>query len=783
MSDLKETTLRDFGGGWNVSDSDKSLSPRYQPVSDNVNRGTDGNFSVRYGTKLYWDMKQGVETVYTAEEVVITTVNSNGRIEIELTAHGFTDGDHITITSIDGTITGQLATNFEGHTFGVSVIDADNFAIYTRQVSTAADDSTVDMTFTHDTHLLGGEDIFGRYFNNSIIVFSNTGEIVRLLVDGVVEQVWNYTIADGLTLEPWGECSHVSAEIIKGRLIAVNGRLNDKPIAIEDDGTVNYLVDASTLSNGAIPRADFVIAVDQYVILVSTEYGTTMLEIGAKNTVMTCSREVDPGDAIEYDVGMMTQSAESAILGASVIRSKVFLGFADRTMLGIVGIYNTVGAVELHEPDFNDNMAEFGTFSHRSIVSLGNDLFCVGVNGVNSLELSRGSDQFVPTTVSDFIHPVLLRHLMRLSEEDRRTKVFSIFDNTARSYIMYVPKYSEEEFELLPDAVTITTTLQPYNLALLTIRKHVFDDGDYIDIAGIEDFNEYITGDLFNGRRRIRRVIDEDTLLIEVDEYPANNRAFGGDNITVNTVNDETIGYIYEYNSRLKIRRWTRYRGLQFRWGVRSQFNSMFYGWQGRVYRFGEVAAPYSADKIGDYTHRVYENSFDYEVGDRVLDSENGKVYECIVAHTSHDVNDFEFERGLHEDDWVEFLGFPITWELETPWTDFNKRKLNKQVEFVSFDTRGTAEFDFSIFTNSIRYDLVTAELSPVRTTRFIGEDRPGFGAGDQPWGGGRNTKQEWLHSMPSEGKLFRFRFSGSSIYPLRVNAVTLYYHLSKALT
>ena len=71
----------------------------------------------------------------------------------------------------------------------------------------------------------------------------------------------------------------MSAEIVRGRLIACNGAENDKPLAIEDT-TVNYLVDASTLANGAIPRADFVIAASQYVILVNTEYGATKLEIG-----------------------------------------------------------------------------------------------------------------------------------------------------------------------------------------------------------------------------------------------------------------------------------------------------------------------------------------------------------------------------------------------------------------------------------------------------------------------------------------------------------------------
>lgn len=791
MSRLTETTIRDFGGGWNVSDSDKSLSSRFQPVSDNVIRGTDGHFKIRQGYKLFSRMENGTVGNLAAGLFDFATISSTGTVRITRNGHGLSSGNHVTISGITAAINGISAEKLN-RTHGIVVNDANSFDIYVRAAATATSSVSVAASISFDTHILSGRTIFGRYYKDNLIVFAENGEIAAININGVATRIWSYDIAKALSVEPWAYSPRISAEIIRGRLIAVNGALNDKPLAI-DGVNVNYLVDASSLSNAAIPRAEFVIAASQYVVLVNTEYGPTMLEIGAKNTVFTGSRDPNPSDAVELDLGMMTQTVDNTILGASVIRSRVFIGFSDRSMLGSLGIYTESGGTQFHEPDFNDNIAEFGTFSHSSIVSLGNDMFCAGMNGINSLEVSRASGEFVPQTVSDFIHPVMLRHFFRLSEHDRRYRIFALFDPTSRHYMLFAPKYSTQVDTLPRDAVIASTTLQPHNLMYLRYPNHKVDAGDYLDISGVTDLNAFLPASLVNGRRRIRHVIDKSTIVIEVDQYPPNiNEAFGGTAIKISPVNDETVGYVYEYNPRLKIRRWTRFRGLDFDWGTRSQFNRVFFGKDGDIWQMGDTNSPYSADKLGDYTHAAYTNNYAYKKGDRVR-APDGLVFEVLKDLISPATGTLEDAVLADDTLWSEYVGIPINWELETAWSDFGMRKENKQIEHVGFDTSGESTFSFAIYTDSIKYDFESLLSDPNRTTSFdyvlqgatvfIGADGKGFGAGSQPFGGGRNTDQEWLYGMPVFGKLFRLRFSGASVHPLQINAVTMYYHKSKVQT
>lgn len=782
---LEETTVRDYGGGWDVSDSDKSLGSKFQPVSDNVVRQTDGSFSIRPGTQLFADMRQGTETVVAAASYPVTTTAGGTLVKINKTAHGLVNGNHINITSWVGSVGGLVASDVLG-VHGIQFIDANNFYIFVRKAGiTAGGPTGITIGYTSDTHALGGRDIYGRYFSDNLIVFSDIGEIVRVDGTATVTPLWNAGIAAGKApvVPPWGPCRRISAEIIKGRLIAVNGATNDKPLEILPDisGVLqcNYLLDGATPGSGgntSIPKADFVIAADRYALYVSTERGPTKVDVTAANTYNVTDRNTTPADAKEIDLGMVTQSVETTILGANVIRAKVFIAFHDRSQLGELGTYDSVG---VHTPSFKDNIAMLGSFSHASIVSLGNDLLCAAINGINSLSISAQSGEFTPATISDLIHPVLLRHLGRLSEDDRRYRTFAVWDSNFRSYMLFVPKYSAVTYTCQNDPIIISNTLQPSNLVFLTLRSHALDAGDYITIAGVANSPDgYVPGSKINGTRRIRAIADEDTVVVEVDTYqPGLNYAFGGNSVTVAPVNDETIGYVYEYNARMKIKRWTRFRGMDWDWGTVSQLSRLFFGKNGRIYKYGNSVDKFSADKIGDYTKKTWANSTAYAIGDRVLDSTYKQVYLCLIAHTSPAAGTFKDARDATPTQWTEFVGNPINWEMETSWTDFKDRMANKQIEVVRFDTKGKSEFSFSIYTNSIREDFETWELIPRRTSIFIGEDAPGWGAGAQPFGGGRNTRQEWLRGMPVEGKMFRLRFEGSSTEPLTIASATMYYH------
>jgi hypothetical protein len=782
-TNLTETTIRDFGGGWNISDSDKSLTSKYQVISDNVVRQTDGSFSIRPGTRLFADLKQGVEATVTSRTVTANTTAGSGWVKITNTAHGLTSGMHINITAWSLAVGGILTTDFIGN-FGVKVDDANNYWIYVRKAGVTIDTKSPVISYVSDTHMLGGKDIFGRYYKDNLFVFSDTGEIVAVDKTRTVTQVWNAAKAAALTLAPWGPCKRVSAEIVRGKMIAVNGAINDKPLEI--NGTVaNYLVDAATLSNVNIPRADFVIAADQFVLLISTEFGSTKVDISAENTTGTFQHGGgSTGNAVEVDIGMVTQSVDTTILGANVIRSRVFIGFHDRAILGTLAIFNTA-VPPAHKPEFKDNVAQFGTFSHASIISLGNDLLCAGLNGINSLEISKASGEYTPTTISDFVHPVMLRHFARLSEDDRRYRTFAVWDVNYRSYMLFAPKYSDSEYTMPEDPVIVSDTLQQNNLCFLTFPSHIVDAGDWVDISGaVTGTDPAVPASIINGRRRIRAVYDNNTLVIECGAYPVGkNLSFGGTAVKVKPVNDESPVYVYEYNSRLKITRWTRFRGMDYDWGAISQLNRLFFGKNGRVYLYGNNTEKFSADKVGDYTKKVWANSTTYTAGDRLLDA--SVVYLCLVTHTSPSTGTFKQYREAvaTRSHWEVFKGFPINWEMESAWTDFKERKTNKQIEIVSFDTEGSSDFEFSIYTDTIRTDFESFDLIPNRTTIFIGQDAPGFGAGSQPFGGGRNTRQEWLRGIPVYGKLFRLRFAGSSVLPLQINAVSLYYHKSKVLT
>ena len=773
---LNDTVLKDFGGGWNNSDSDKKLNPRFQPVSINLQYGTDGSFGPRFGYEFFGDFYDGVSTDEGSVDLTFTTT-TGGRIDITHTAHGYSTGDHVTFSGV-GVSVGEHTAEQLNRTHGIIVIDANTYRIFVRTNNTTIVTPVISTNVVHDTHTLSGKTIFGRYFNDKIYVFAQNGEIGTVDDSGAVARVWSYEIADGLSIEPWSHAEQISAEIVRGKLIAVNGRSNDKPLDINTTNII-YLVDAVSGTNTAIPRADIVIAAGSYILLLNTEHGTTKVEIGAKNTVGTFSREASPADAVEIDVGMVTQTTDSNIYGAGYVRGQAFIAYFDRSILMQLGIYN--GAV--HEPDFDDAVASFGAFSRSAIQELGTDLFCAGVNGVNSLTLAKLSDTIVPTTLSELIDPELLRHIGRLSQDDLRYNTFSVFDPVQHTYILHLPKYTETTVSLDDNPIIVTTDLQERSLAYVNWRQHGMDEGDYVTIAGAVDSTSGITGAAFNGQRQIIGIVDKDNIIVQGDAYPANlNEAMGGTSVTITPVNDGKHSYVYETQSKLRIARWTKYEDLDFDWGTRSQFNRIFYGKNGKVYRMGNSSFPIYADGLYDYDTRVWATSTAYTLNQIVYDSSVSKSYKCIEAHTSSASGSFEDDRTTNADKWEEYLGEAINWQLETPWADFDLRLQEKDIEYVAFDADGTDSFTFGVYTNNVSVDPLTRERLVNRELEYTGKDAGMYGQGYGDYGGGRNTSIEALINFPVTAKLFKFRLSGASTNPLTISSVTLYYHQGQGL-
>jgi hypothetical protein len=81
---LITTTVRDFAGGLNVTDTDLNMKPKYAKILDNMERALDGTLSIRHGTRLLATVNASADTsaivnCYYFNNYVIT-VQASGRI-------------------------------------------------------------------------------------------------------------------------------------------------------------------------------------------------------------------------------------------------------------------------------------------------------------------------------------------------------------------------------------------------------------------------------------------------------------------------------------------------------------------------------------------------------------------------------------------------------------------------------------------------------------------------------------------------------------------------------
>jgi hypothetical protein len=776
-SRLKEAQIRDFSGGWNVADSNLNLVSKYQPVSDNVIRGSDGSFTVRWGTQLFEDAGTGTETDHGLNAFTsLETTDTEAFIIVNWTAHPFSNGEHITISgAVD---VGGIPASAINRTHGVLVVDADSFKIAVRFAATSSTTlAATNINVVQDDHMCGGDILHIHYFSRKIVVYTNIGEVFTVDASGTSTRVWDYSKAEALTsgLLPTRECDLISTTTWKSKILSCNGYDKDKPLSIDENFDAEYLVDAATSSNAAVPKADHIFSLQGYVTVARTEYGPTMIEFSASKTDGTFTREAAPDDAVEVDLGGLTSTVDPVILGVNKLRDKLFVSFYDQSMLGVLGI--TSGST--HDPDFSDTIAEHGTVASRTMVALGNDILMADYAGVVSVGLSAQSGTYVPTRISSFIGPAISKHLAALSEETLLKKCFAIFNPNDRHYMLFVPKCDEVAQTLETDPFYFTEGLSEINRVRVYARNHKLFEGSYVTVAGCTNIGDALAAS-FNGVRKVIAVLDDNNFILEVDDTPSQSQVFegGGSSVTITPVNDETICYAFEYNRELGIRRWTRIRGLNFTCGCVSQRGTTFFAKGKKIYSYGSKSNPIYADNIRDYDDHAWNTSTAYTAGHRVLDTSNNVVYVCLADHTSASSGTFATDRTNNPNNWDIYLGDAIDWSLETPWSDMNRRGVVKNVKSVIHDAEGDGRYKFSIYTSKIYRNPTTYDRAPKRSLEFVGADAPGFGVGNpHGFGSGRRTREELRWPMPCRGKLFLLRYEGSTRERVRVIATTMYYN------
>ncbi len=648
---LKTSTIRDFGGGWNVIDNDLNLSTKFAKVLDNMSRLPDGSIGIRWGTRLFVDFSLDLNyAAYALGTNPLTTTIGSAVITVTDVAHGYQTGHKVTLAdsaAIDGIPASEINVT---HVIN-EVVDIDNYTVVVTTTGTAGVSGGGGASCTaqshNDNHKLTGDVVNVAYFSQYLIVFDTNGEVARINATGDIEVLWNDNMAikgSALSSAPsaaWTAITFVSFAVFNGELICCNGL--DKPIKINLTNTVStnyadFLQDVATATNTNVPVCRYVVAVNRYLLMAGDPQKTDRIHVSNTDTSGTWLGDPTPNDATQIDLGKWTSEDDQTIKGLGRFRNKVVAGFNNATLLGTLGTYDTA-TIPNHIPDFSDEVAGSGVISHRSMQTLGNDFLMCDLVGVPSLQRALVTDSLRPQRLSELIDPEIQAVIDTLTTAALENYIFSVYNKKEGQYYLFIPNNS--------------------NPAYAT----------------------------------------------------------------------ETIGFVFSTNNALKIKAWSRYKGLNFTCGCRSSFGRVFFGKGAKIYVQGNKQDPVYADYVDDI----------------VLGDADGTG-----------------------------TAISFTWEL--PWSDFDRRIHTKTNRYIALDTKGTAQFTLQTFVDNLYENKQTSALTPALTANFVGGDAVGFGGGTQNYGGSRRTADERLWRWPVKHKIMKNRIFGSTKEPLKIISMTVAY-------
>lgn len=232
----------------------------------------------------------------------------------------------------------------------------------------------------------------------------------------------------------------------------------------------------------------------------------------------------------------------------------------------------------------------------------------------------------------------------------------------------------------------------------------------------------------------------------------------------------ETHGFGYRYIDKLGIAAWNTFSGWNWAWSSRSSEGLVFFGRANDNIIFvkgDEQKLPLYADFIGD-------------------------------QETWSDGTVFTDGTGWTPVSDIDTSGVPIQFTWELPWSDLKKRAIQKTIRYLILDAEGTASFTVKMFIDNKYLDKADQgeswsdgtywsdntgwlrssndlALTPAVTIEFVASDYGGFGSepyGDI-YGGGRNTGFMRDMPFPTKCKIFKLRFEGETMRPLKIAGIT----------
>lgn len=274
------------------------------------------------------------------------------------------------------------------------------------------------------------------YFQDKLVCFHSTGIVSTYnYSDGTTAVIWNSTIAGALPGSPSGwstGLTSIDTTEFRNELVVCNGV--DKPLLISETHTVTYLQDTSSGSNINTPIGKYVTTVGNYVCIGNITTGAGEVYISSSGT-----SGVWPGDSAPNDSTSLVVDSYAAITGGDIIaissfRSFLLVHFLKATIVFTLGGYNSSGN---HSPEYIDTISDYGALSHRSIVSLRNEVVFNDLNGVSSARRNLFSAALIEAdSISDSISKDYVTSVS--SDAAHRLKSFAVYNDLERRIYIFV---------------------------------------------------------------------------------------------------------------------------------------------------------------------------------------------------------------------------------------------------------------------------------------------------------------------------------------------------------
>lgn len=722
-SKLEDLTLRGFGGGLNVVDDDVNMEAKFQTTLTNFRRLTSGAQAIRFGYSWFADVAD--------------------------------------------TVTGNI----------------------------------VDMV----------------YFNGRIIAVTSTGQIATISDIGAKVKIWSTAIAALLPGAPagWTALTQVDFVSFKDKLIIHNG--TDKPIIISAAFAVTYLQDLGTGSNVNVPIGKYGCIAANYHCVAGIAGSLTTIYISNKSTAGTFPGDPAPNDAISVDVGAYAPSGAPEILGIAGYRTKLIVFFRGQALIIQLGEYNTA-ATPVHVPRFDDEMPQFGLINHRCIISIENDLIFSGYDGLASGKRNLFSQAIVSKFLSAYIEPLWrtkfavanvtsafmvynkIEHasyvfvnddagtvILFQANEQLKYEAWGIAEGfkfacgctsflgrvfvanragaTTRIYLLGNSIYAGESFaaDRLNDRDATWAQSTAYTAGQLLVGSigpieinGGFEDNPPIGnkwtvfggagVSKIDFFGGVRTGLLCLGMTRsaINNAASDPFLVIPAASYTLSGW-FAGPNVSAAGL---TFGMVFYDVSNV---------ALQTSYVVNDGAIAVAF-----AQKTGTFTAPAGAHHALIFIRHTLSDVVNVSAYDLLCDdvalssnSANTSPYEVLIGHTSPGTGTFQDELVNHPTRFGLWLGQPIDFVLEQPWTDGRNPMRTKHIKFISIDSRGTAGFTLSAY---VDFDAENVALA----MNFVGNDATS----------GPRSNDPQLYEFPVKFKSIKTKITGSTRASLTIAAI-----------